>query len=118
MGTAGYASTPVVAIPGNHDVSTSEVNAQAIPPNARFGSKCDCELAPFVNSVGGVDVVGLDSATATDKSPDHTHGGHIPADQLSWVKAVLTRVESPIVVSHHNLTDSLHEINPDSPDIY
>lgn len=109
---------PVVAIPGNHDVPVPRDGTQATPPNDPFSSEHNRELTPFVDSVGGIDLVGLDSATATDKSPSHTHGGHISADQLSWVKTVLTQVEHPIVVSHHNFTDRLREINPNSPDIY
>lgn len=109
---------PVVAIPGNHDVPVPGDDTHATPPNAWFGSEYTREPAPFVDGVGGIDLIGLDSATATDKPPDHTHGGHIPADQLSWIKPVLTRVECPLVASHHNLTDRLREINPNSPDIY
>ncbi|MCD2201390.1 metallophosphoesterase [Halobacterium sp. KA-4] len=109
---------PVVAIPGNHDVPASRGNAHATPPIARFDSGYDCELAPFVYDVDNIDLVGLDSVTATDKSSDRTHGGSIPANQISWIKNVLARVKCPIVASHHNLTDRLREISPDSPDIY
>jgi len=109
---------PVVAILGNHDVPVPRDDTQAIPPNSWFASENNRELTPFVDGVAGIDLIGLDSATATDESPDHTHREHISADQLSWFKAVLTRVECPIVVSHHNPTDRLCEINPNSPDIY
>lgn len=109
---------PVGAIPGNHDVPALGFDTHATPPPVRVGSEYACGIAPFANAVGGIDLVGLDSATATDGSSDRTHGGHIPTDQLSWVTTALTRVECPIVASHHNLTDRLREISPDSPDIY
>jgi 3',5'-cyclic AMP phosphodiesterase CpdA len=109
---------PVVAIPGNHDVRSPGFDTHPAPPIVPFGSEFACGVAPFANATGAPHPVGLDSATATEEASDHRHRGHISADQLSWIGTVLRRVECPIVVSHHNLTDRFREISPNAPDIY
>ena len=73
---------------------------------------------PFVERIGGVDLVGLNSATAADDSLDNTHGGHISHAQLAWLADVLPPLDCPVVVLHHNLTRRESQDMPATEDIY
>jgi len=99
---------PVYAVPGNHDVPKDgdDHDAIAVPDFAdRFGPGS----YPFHEEMGGLDVLGLNSAGSADHLFD-THDGHVDADQREWLAGKLRRTDDPLVVVHHNLasvTDQL-----------
>ena len=115
------ASVPAFAVPGNHDVrkafdehdgrplssfTTSYVaNGVTTATNAvdtMDGTDATNGL-PFHARVGGVDVVGLNSAATPDGALDDAHDGAVSADQLSWLAETLPDADAPVVVMHHNL---------------
>lgn len=93
---------PSVAVPGNHDVPKAFKDHET-PPVAEFGERFAPGELPFRARLGGVDVLGLNSAAAPDGSLDATHGGAISGDQRDWLDATLPDADAPLVVTHHNL---------------
>ncbi|WP_162224536.1 metallophosphoesterase family protein [Halorussus amylolyticus] len=93
---------PAVAVPGNHDVPKS-FKAHETPPLSTFEDRFTPGELPFRAAFGGVDVLGLDSASAPDGSLDATHAGSISAAQREWLDAALAESDAALVVTHHNL---------------
>ena len=101
--------TPFFSVPGNHDVPKAPVaeydhgDEHDTPPVERFEREYtpDGEL-PFVERVGGVDIVGIDTASAPDGSLARTHDGRVSAEQVAWLDATLDDLAAPVVLMHHN----------------
>jgi 3',5'-cyclic AMP phosphodiesterase CpdA len=111
---------PLLAVPGNHDVpkrwddyDTPPVEAFAgrFGPDARLAGRTDPGDLPFHASVGGVDLLGVDSAHA-DGRLHGSHEGRVTDATLSWLADVLPHVEVPVVALHHNLTHPRRHTGP------
>lgn len=92
---------PFYAVPGNHDVPKEGDEHDTMPVTEFADRYADGEL-PFCTRVGGVDVLGLNSAGSRDRLYD-SHDGEIDDDQLNWLESELADAENPIVLTHHNL---------------
>jgi 3',5'-cyclic AMP phosphodiesterase CpdA len=97
---------PAFAVPGNHDVPKA-FDDHETPAGQEFERRFTPGGLPFHVSVGGVDLVGVDTARAPDGSLVDTHAGKVSHDQLGWLDDLLPRVRTPVVVGHHNLSASL-----------
>src|SRR6056297_3290719 len=97
----GDLDAPFVAVPGNHDVPKS-FDAHDTPPVSEFEERFAPASFPFRTRLGGVDVLGLNSASTPDGELDSTHDGAISEDQLAWLEATLPETDAALVVSHHN----------------
>jgi hypothetical protein len=86
-------SVPVLAVPGNHDVKGSTV--------ATFERQFADGGYPIERRLGGVDVLGLNSAMTPGSDGGET--AVVSDDQLDRLDAALDGSSDPIVVSHHNL---------------
>ena len=95
-------AVPLLAVPGNHDVPKS-FDQHDTPSLDAFEAAYAPDGFPAVVEVGGVTLVGLNSAAAPDGSLASTHDGAVSPDQLEGLDAVLENAENPIVVAHHNL---------------
>lgn len=95
-------SVPCLAVPGNHDVPKS-FDSHDVPAVSEFEAAFTPGGLPFHERVGGIDLIGLNSASDPDGSLRGTHDGAIPDDQLAWLDRSLDDAEAPIVFSHHNL---------------
>ncbi|WP_128476404.1 metallophosphoesterase family protein [Halorussus pelagicus] len=93
---------PFVAVPGNHDVPKA-FDDHETPPISAFEDWFTPESFPYRARLGGVDVLGLNSASAPDGELDATHDGAISDDQLAWLESTLPETDTALVVSHHNL---------------
>lgn len=93
---------PFVAVPGNHDVP-KDFDDHETPPISDFEADFTPGELPFHERIGGVDVLGLNSASNPDGSLDDCHGGEVSPTQLDWLDNTLPETETPIVVSHHNM---------------
>jgi Icc protein len=101
--------TPFFSVPGNHDMPKSPVeeyehgDEHDTPPVEHFERKYapDGEL-PFVEQVGGLDIVGLNTASMPDGSLSRTHDGKLTGEQVEWLDSVLGDLETPVVLMHHN----------------
>lgn len=96
-------TAPVVAVPGNHDVPKAFDDHDALSLGAfedRYGD------LPFVTRVGGVTIVGLNTASLPDGALSDTWGGAVSAAQLSWLDEVLGNVDTDATVAalHHSLS--------------
>jgi hypothetical protein len=93
---------PVLAVPGNHDVPKA-FDGHKTPPVSVFAERFAPDEFPFRERLGGVDLLGLNSASAPGGELDATHDGAISDDQLAWLEATLPDADAPLVISHHNL---------------
>ncbi|WP_435153889.1 metallophosphoesterase family protein [Haladaptatus sp. DFWS20] len=94
---------PFFAVPGNHDVPKS-FDAHETPALSSFESDFAHGGLPFHERIGGVDILGLNSAETPDGSLADSHDGEISADQLAWLDDNVPNIDTPIVVMHHNLS--------------
>jgi 3',5'-cyclic AMP phosphodiesterase CpdA len=99
-------NAPAFAVPGNHDVP-KEWDDHETPAVSEFERRFTPGQLPFHESVGGVDLIGIDTARAPDGDLSDTHAGRASHDQLGWLDDALPRVKTPVVVGHHNLSASL-----------
>ncbi len=99
----GDLAPPALAVPGNHDVPMAG-DPHETPPVGAFERRFAPGGFPFHARVGGVDVVGLNTASAPDGSLSDTHEGAVSPPALSWLAETLPEVETPLVVGHHPLT--------------
>lgn len=97
----GDLDAPFVAVPGNHDVPKS-FDAHDTPPVSEFEERFAPASFPFRTELGGVDVLGLNSASTPDGELDSTHDGAISDPQLAWLEDTLPETDAALVVSHHN----------------
>ena len=96
-------SAPLYAVPGNHDVPKEGDEHDSLSPEA-FAERFGVEEAPFAVEVGGIDLVGLNSAATPDGDLRETHEGRVSAAQLDWLDRTLPDLDEPVVMVHHNLT--------------
>lgn len=93
-------AVPVLCVPGNHDVPKT-ADDHSSPPLLEFVSRYTPGSLPFSSRVGGVDIVGLNTASMPDGSLSVTHRGAISSAQIDWLERTLSETENPIVVMHH-----------------
>ncbi|WP_440763324.1 metallophosphoesterase family protein [Natronorubrum sp. DTA7] len=93
---------PFVATPGNHDVPKTG-DEHDTPPVSSFEDRYAPEPLPFVQSVGGIDLVVCNSATVPDGSLADEHRGALSRPQLEWLETTLQVASNPVVAFHHNL---------------
>jgi len=96
--------TPFLAVPGNHDVPKPRWDPYDAPPTERFAERYAAGRLPFVERVGGLDVVGLNSASTPDGSLGDTHEGVVGPTQLAWLDRTLPELSTPVVCLHHGVT--------------
>jgi 3',5'-cyclic AMP phosphodiesterase CpdA len=101
--------TPFFSVPGNHDMPKAPVEEyqygddHETPPRERFEEQyAPGEGFPFVERVGGLDVVGLDTASMPDGSLRQSHDGELSAAEIEWLDDTLGGLETPVVLMHHN----------------
>jgi 3',5'-cyclic AMP phosphodiesterase CpdA len=92
---------PWVAVPGNHDVPKRWDDYET-PSVETFADRFADGALPFVRRAGGVDVVGLDSASGDGALTD-THEGAVPETHLEWLDETLSSTRATVVGLHHNL---------------
>lgn len=94
-------SAPLHIIPGNHDLPKS-FNDHPTFPFAEFENRYAPNGVPFVQQVGGIDLIGLNSA-GTDEFLFDTHDGQLAENQLEWLDETLAEASTPVIAVHHNL---------------
>jgi 3',5'-cyclic AMP phosphodiesterase CpdA len=97
-------STPFRSVPGNHDVPKDGDDHEVVSPGA-FAERFVPGGVPFHECVGGVDLLGLNTASAPDGRLSDAVEGYVSEDQLDWLAESLDNAEAPVVVGHHNLPD-------------
>jgi 3',5'-cyclic AMP phosphodiesterase CpdA len=107
---------PWFAVPGNHDVPKrwDDYDCPSVETFAdRFGPGDAAATAPggfpFHVPVGGVDVLGVDTAGPAGPA---SHEGRLSPSALSWLRETLPGVETPVVALHHNLTHPRRHTGP------
>jgi predicted MPP superfamily phosphohydrolase len=90
-----------VAVPGNHDVPKMWDDYET-PAVSEFADRYAAGSLPFHVQVGGVDLVGLDSASG-DGDLYESHEGFLPESHLEWLDETLSTTRTPLVALHHNV---------------
>jgi len=102
---------PVLAVPGNHDVPkdgeehdptpVATFAERYAPADATFHGPGD-RAYPVHARLGGVDVVGLNSAGDADRLAD-THEGEVGDEQRERAAELLAELDDPVVLTHYGL---------------
>lgn len=107
----GEFDLPFFGLPGNHDVPKAPADEYEYgddhepTPVEEFASKyAPTDEFPFVESVGGVDFLGLNTATQPDGALRRTHDGAVGEADLAWLEDAVAAAETPVVLMHHNTT--------------
>ncbi|MXR40921.1 metallophosphoesterase [Halobaculum sp. WSA2] len=103
---------PFYSIPGNHDVPKEGYDHENLPM-AEFEARYtpDGQGFPFHVAVGGIDVIGVNTA-GTEEWLYDSHAGTVPGDQLDELDELLADADTPLVLAHHNLpamSEQVHE---------
>lgn len=106
------ASVPTVCVPGNHDLPEMDKSRKQ-KAISTFVDEYVGKSFPFSRRFGDVEVVGLNSMDTADHD---VASGAISQNQLDRLDATLSSVETPIVITHHPLTESWSAETPFSPD--
>jgi 3',5'-cyclic AMP phosphodiesterase CpdA len=93
---------PFGVIPGNHDVP-KDGDGSDVPSVSRFEARFTSAGFPTVTPVGGLTLVGLNTAALPDGSLRSSWAGAVSDAQLARLGSVLASAEAPIVFTHHNL---------------
>jgi Icc protein len=93
---------PFVAVPGNHDVQKADT--PETPPLEVFEAAYTPDSLPFCERIGGVDLIGLNSASIPDGSLSETHAGAVSTNQLAWLDSILAEAVNPVVTLHHTVS--------------
>lgn len=100
---------PFFAVPGNHDMPKAprdeykHGDEHDTPPLTRFEQEyTPGGKVPFVEKVGSVDVIGLNTASTPKGSLRQTHDGRVSREQVEWLDSMLDRVRTPVILMHHN----------------
>ncbi|AUV81292.1 serine/threonine protein phosphatase [Salinigranum rubrum] len=94
-------SVPFVAVPGNHDVP-KRWDDYVAPSAAAFGERYGFGQYPFHVTVGGLDLLCLDTASAGGRLTE-THEGEVSAATLDWLRRRVDEADHPVVAMHHML---------------
>lgn len=94
-------SVPFYAVPGNHDVPKDGDDHDTVGVES-FANQFGTGSYPFHETVGQVDLFGLNSSGDANRLTD-THDGYVDSSQRNWLEASLEDSESSIVLVHHNL---------------
>jgi predicted phosphodiesterase len=97
----GRLDSPLLSVPGNHDVA-KYWDDYPVPSVGEFAASYADGRMPFHRRVGGIDLLGLDTASA-DGDLFRSHEGRITESQLDWLARTLPRTETPVVALHHTL---------------
>lgn len=92
---------PRSAIPGNHDVPKRYNDTGGLAPG-EFAGRYGEEGFPWVREVGGVSLVGINSASTPSDALADTWGGRISRTQLDCLDGLLPELSHPILFVHHN----------------
>ncbi|UIO98872.1 metallophosphoesterase [Halobaculum sp. CBA1158] len=103
---------PFYSIPGNHDVPKEGYDHENLPM-AEFAERYtpEGEGFPFHVEIGGVDVLGLNTA-GTEEWLYDSHEGRVTDEQIDWLEETLPSADAPVVLAHHNLpamSEQVHE---------
>ena len=101
------ANSPVLAVPGNHDVS----HQHPVRALERFTERFTPGSVPYCRRIGSVDLVGLNSASNAEGKPVDASGGAVSTDQLRWLDDTLSTLDMPIVALHHPVASVANELD-------
>ncbi|MFO7833912.1 MAG: metallophosphoesterase [Halohasta sp.] len=94
--------SPFFAVPGNHDVPKTFDDHRSAS-RGRFVDQYTPGRLPYQVSVGGVDLLALDSAWTPAGDLRDSHDGRVTSGQLAWLEDRAETADCPVVFTHHTL---------------
>ena len=111
---------PFHAIPGNHDVPKDHDDHETMAVSAFADRYAPAEF-PFHHTVGGVDLLGLNTAGSRTFLHD-SHEGLVREETVAWLDETLPATDAPIVLAHHNFPSMFEQVrgfrDAAEPDMY
>ncbi len=111
---------PFYAIPGNHDVPKANDDHETMSVSSFADRYAPAEF-PFEQSVGGVELLGLNTA-GSESFLYESHDGLVREKTVEWLDETLPDTETPIVLAHHNFPAMAEQIrafrDAAEPDMY
>jgi len=101
-------SVPYMAVPGNHDVKNTACE-NVIEASEKFAERYSNGEIPFIRTVRGVDLIGLNSNALVDELSEDKVPGHVSECQLNWLRKTLKTATTPVTILHHPITRSWGE---------
>jgi len=98
----GALDAPFFAVPGNHDVPKT-FDSHRSASRGRFIDQYTPGKLPYQVQVGGVDLLGLESAWTPKGDLRDSHDGRVTPGQLEWVVDRAETADCPVVFTHHTL---------------
>jgi 3',5'-cyclic AMP phosphodiesterase CpdA len=97
-------SSPVFAVPGNHDVPAKDITARLLHPYRLYKTYISPELEPFIE-IDGVAIAGLKTARRARFELNWAHGtiDHAQLNRLATTFRKASPSATRIVVAHHPL---------------
>lgn len=102
---------PFYSVPGNHDVPKEGYDHDNLPVDEFAERYAAGGEFPFHVEVGGVDLLGINSAGDETFLTD-SHEGLVREETVEWLADTLPETDTPVVVSHFNLpamAEQVHE---------
>lgn len=106
---AAEIDAPFYAVPGNHDVPKEGYDHDNLPVSAFAERYAPADGFPFHTEVGGVDLIGLNSAGDESFLTD-SHEGLVREESLAWLEDTLPETETPVVLTHFNFPGMFEQI--------
>lgn len=101
--------TEFISVPGNHDVpkaSSEEFeygDDHTTPGLDQFVERYTPGELPFVTEIGGLEIIGLNTASMSDGSLRDTHDGQLSPEQVNKLTDLISTEDNQIILMHHNL---------------
>lgn len=96
---ASNLNPPWHVVPGNHDVPKAFDEHETLTFD-EFQTRYAPDEFPFVEQIGGIDLVGVNS-TVGDGALEITHDGHVSSTDVERLDEILSRTANPVVAVHH-----------------
>lgn len=92
---------PFYAVPGNHDVPKARDDHVSLSVDAFADRYSPTGAFPFAVDVGGVPIIGVNSAGSRDVLYED-HDGRVTDEDIAWLDETLPAHEDPLLLTHFN----------------
>lgn len=111
-------SLPFLSVPGNHDVPKARTDDYETPPVSRFVDRYTPGELPFHARLGGLDLLGINTASTPDGELRESHDGKLSEAQVEWLDRKLTDIDQAVVLMHHNLPQMYDQLRSYSDSVH
>ena len=107
-------TTPIYAIPGNHDVS-KEHDDHHVPTLERFVETYTPGQLPYRVDIGPIQLLALNSASTPSGVLRDAAGRMVTREEREWLDDELEQSDNPVVLVHHNTPAIVKKLAASAP---